>query len=246
MPNSWFSRCPTRYIDVLTDLEASHLYHLLQDRIPRAEATFLKSVAAVRNAVAHHHVVEASHIIALSEFWERIRSPRTNVRGWDWPRCGQQLVLMVGPSGAGKSTLAAQRHTHDSIVSSDAIRIEKYGSITAAHDQSEVFAEVQRRVCRRLANGDTVVVDATNLKQRDRLSIVGSVPLDLPVVYEVVDRPMADKIATGGWRLEREGLIEGHDEMFRMELPNILSGDERPNVEVIDLRRLAFPDSTAA
>ncbi|WP_368854572.1 AAA family ATPase, partial [Acinetobacter baumannii] len=71
---------------------------------------------------------------------------------------------MVGPSGAGKTTLAGRRHAPDSIISSDAIRIEKYGSLAVGSDQTQVFEEVGRRVLRRLGQGESVVVDATNLK----------------------------------------------------------------------------------
>jgi hypothetical protein len=224
-----------KHIHALHDLEASHLYHLLNERIPVREATFLKSVGAVRNKVAHHNVVPADHLIRLSEAWEDIRSIRSGARGWDWPRCGQKLVLMVGPSGAGKSTLAKRRYDPESIVSSDDIWIEKYGSMVTS-DQSDVFREVERRVLRRLAGGDSVVLDATNLKRRDRLAIVDRIPSDIQIVYEVVDRPLEDKLATGDWRLTREGLIEGHNEIFIQELPNILAGDARRNVNVVDLR----------
>jgi AAA domain len=235
LPYGVETRKGMKYIHALRDLEASHLYHLLNERIPIREATFLKSVAAVRNKVAHHNVVPADHLIRLSGTWEDIRSHRSEARGWDWPRCGQKLVLMVGPSGAGKSTLAKRRYALDSIVSSDAIRIEKYGSLETS-DQTEVFKEVERRVIRRLAEGETVVLDATNLKRNDRLAIVDKIPSDIQIVYEVVDRPLAEKIATGDWRLKREGLIEGHSEIFVRELPNILAGDNRPNVDVIDHR----------
>ncbi|ANY81307.1 hypothetical protein BB934_26355 [Microvirga ossetica] len=235
LPYAVETRKGIKHIHALRDLEASHLYHLLNERIPKLEATFLKSVAAVRNTVAHHNVVPADHLIKLSEKWDEIRSNRSEARGWDWPRCGQKLVLMVGPSGAGKSTLAKRRYSQDSIVSSDDIRIEKYGSLETS-DQTDVFKEVERRVIRRLADGETVVLDATNLKRNDRLAIVDKIPADIQIVYEVVDRPLPEKLATGDWRLKKEGLIEGHSEIFIQELPNILAGDNRPNVDVIDHR----------
>ena len=42
-----------------------------------------------------------------------------------------------------------------------------------------------KRVHNRLSRGETVVVDATNLRQRDRLAIVDLAPPDIQVVYEV-------------------------------------------------------------
>lgn len=224
-----------KLIEDLRDFEVNHIYYILEDRIPIRHAKFLKMATAVRNKVAHHNVVPTDLLIRISETWDEIRSNRSEARGWDWPRCGQKLVLMVGPSGAGKSTLAKRRYALDSIVSSDAIRIEKYGSIETS-DQTDVFKEVERRVIRRLSEGETAVLDATNLKRNDRLAIVDKIPSDIQIVYEVVDRPLAEKIATGDWRLKREGLIEGHSEIFVRELPNILAGDNRPNVDVIDHR----------
>lgn len=235
LPYAVETKAGTKYVKELSGYEVSHVYHILNERVSKREATFLKSVVAVRNKVAHYDPVPASHLISLSEAWEGIRTTKSQVKGWDWPRSGQKLVLMVGPSGAGKTTLASRMYPHDSIVSSDAIRIEKYGT-DVVPDQSEVFREVVKRALRRLADGETVVIDATNLRQRDRLAIVDRVPSDIRVVYLVIDRPLKDKIATGGWRLEREGLIEGHAELFEQELPKILAGDNRPNVEVVDHR----------
>ena len=88
-------------------------------------------------------------------------------------------------------------------------------------------------------------MDATNFRRPDRPTIVDLAPLDIQVIYEVVDRSLAEKLATGDWRLEQEELIQGHDELFQIELPNILAGDGRPNVEVTDLRQDVLKRSVA-
>jgi len=102
-------------------------------------------------------------------------------------------------------------------------------------NQARVFAEVHKRVLDRLSRGETAVVDATNLRQRDRLAVVDLTPQDISVIYEVVDRPMADKLRQAGWR--RPELIHGHAEIFESEIDNILVGDGRANVTVRDIRQ---------
>ncbi len=153
-------------------------------------------------------------------------------------------MLLVGPSGAGKTTRAKRQYGADEIVSSDAIREEIYGSLSVAGSQAEVFAEVHKCVRERLSRGETAVVDATNLRQRDRLAVVDLAPADILVIYEVVDRPIEEKLAQAGRRTAE--LIQGHAEMFDLELANIMKGDGRPNVVVCDLRQTTQQESVAA
>jgi predicted kinase len=147
---------------------------------------------------------------------------------------------MVGPSCGGKTTLAKRRHDDEAIISTDDIRLELYGSLTTVSDQEEVFRRARERALLRLSRGENVIIDATNLRQRDRLNFVDMVPVDIKVIYEVVDRPLSDKLATAGWRAERrfgeKSLVEGHHALFEAELPAIIQGDGRSNVTVVDLR----------
>jgi predicted kinase len=94
-------------------------------------------------------------------------------------------VILVGPSTAGKTTHAKRHYGADEIVSADALRVEIYGSLNVPGSQGKLFEEVHKRVHNRLSRGETVVVDATNLRQRDRLAIVDLAPPDIQVVYEV-------------------------------------------------------------
>ncbi|WP_157934333.1 hypothetical protein [Microvirga ossetica] len=71
-------------------------------------------------------------------------------------------------------------------------------------------------------------MDVTNLKRNGRLAIVDKIAADIQIIYEVVDRPLAEKVATGDWRLKKQGLIEGHGELFIQELPNIPAGEQPP------------------
>ncbi|GAB3840853.1 AAA family ATPase [Dactylosporangium cerinum] len=78
------------------------------------------------------------------------------------------LTLLVGPPAAGKSTFARSwveggRIDAGGVVSCDAVRAELFGTRVDVADDPDVFAEMDRRVSARLAAGQAVVVDATNV-----------------------------------------------------------------------------------
>lgn len=222
------------------DLENKHLRDCLDGTLERRDVSFLRAVNKARNHIAHNEVPEPSLLSAISSHWRDDNlSGRKEVAGWNWPRCGQRLILLVGPSGAGKSTYAKAHFAPDEIVSTDAIREEMFGSNIAPGPQSPVFATAMERLCDRLARGETAVLDATNIQRRFRLQIVDLAPPDMTVEYIVIDRDMEEKRRDGGWRNEREGLLEGHARTFAQELGDILRGDGRPNVSVTDRRQLS-------
>ena len=136
------------------------------------------------------------------------------------------IVLMIGPSGAGKSTLANKLFNSHEIVSSDQIREELTGDFRMQTANSEVFFELHRRVELKINMGQRAVVDATNLKVRDRKFFVDLARKNnVNLYYVVINRPIDEKIRDGGWRLGVENLIEKHDEVFRSNLPDINRGD---------------------
>lgn len=136
------------------------------------------------------------------------------------------LVLMVGPSGAGKSTLAKAKFPNYEIVSSDALREELVGDMMRQDLNDTIFAELNRRVELKLALGERVVVDATNLRKRDRMSIVDlGQAAGVPIFYVVVNRTVEEKNKTAGWRREVPGLIERHDQVFKSNERDIMRGD---------------------
>lgn len=214
-------------------LELFDLMVLLRGAMPQAERTLLADCLTLRRMMAHVDPAEPWRIMAASAQWERMEHEFPHsAAGWDWPRCGQGLVLMVGPSGAGKSTYAAQSYDPADVVSSDAIRIELFGSLAAEGDQGPVFDRVRAEVRLRLSSGRSAVVDATHLKASDRVANARLAPVDMPVEYVVIDRAMQDKVAAGGWRLERPGLLDNHAKMFAAELPDIMDRDGLANVTV--------------
>lgn len=152
------------------------------------------------------------------------------------------LVVMVGPSGAGKSTVSSALFNKYEIVSSDSIREELTGDLTSQHYNSLVFSEFHRRIDLKLSIGERVVVDATNLRKKDRMTVahIGA-KHHVPVFYLVINRPIDEKIKTGGWRVSdsHNGVIEKHEEIFTSQLPDILNGDGMATV--IDLRDQKIP-----
>ncbi len=88
------------------------------------------------------------------------------------------LVILIGPPGAGKSTFArglVARGVIDEAawMSNDRLAIEMFGDALdrALHD-SYIFAEQDRRISDRLANGLVTVVDATNVRSEARSRLI--------------------------------------------------------------------------
>jgi predicted kinase len=84
------------------------------------------------------------------------------------------------------------------------------------------------------------VIDATNLRRKDRIAHAAFAPDGVPVRYIVCNRPMEVKQQDGGWRngvmINGVSLIERHEQIFNSQLADILAGDHLPNVTVLDKR----------
>ena len=87
------------------------------------------------------------------------------------------FILLCGPSGSGKSYYAEnylKRQFKDCVVlSSDAIRGEIYGDENCQKDPQRVFDIMNRRTLDAIARGVSVIYDATNLKERFRIHLLG-------------------------------------------------------------------------
>ncbi len=231
-------------------LELFDIKAILESVLSSEETLLLGDCLSLRRAMAHSDPGGTFRIIRMSERWERLEPdfPTASV-GWDWPRCGQSLVMMVGPSGAGKSTYAADHYDGAEIVSSDAIRGDLFGGLDVLGDQGPVFERLRADVRQRLAVGRRVVVDATHIKTADRLSTARLAPADIPVEYVVIDRLMDEKVATAGWRAQRPSLLTTHAATFAANREAVLAGDGLPNVTVtvppLDGRNVALQPTVA-
>ncbi|MCE9564634.1 MAG: AAA family ATPase [Planctomycetes bacterium] len=155
------------------------------------------------------------------------------------------LTLMVGPSGGGKTTWltsegASAHGIHPShVISSDQIRADLCGDFRDQTKNDEVFTTLHAIAQARLAHGLPTVIDATNLRRKDRLAAV-ALAKGGKVRYVIIDRPEAEKRRDAGWRAGLQiDLIAKHAQTFGSQVKDILAGDQLPNVEVIDLRRAA-------
>lgn len=164
---------------------------------------------------------------------------------WEAPRLIEPIqqplmALLVGPSGAGKSTYARQHFNDSWVISSDALRREYCGDFKSQERNDDVFEAMRRLARARLECGLPVIIDATNLRRRDRLAFVSLVPAGTCVEYVVVDRPLLEKLRDAGWRsgvmVKGRPLVEAHHDRFQSSLKDILAGDGLPNVSVHDAR----------
>lgn len=156
-----------------------------------------------------------------------------------------KLILLVGPSGAGKSTYAEELKVlngnwPDMVVSTDCIRHQLCGDFRDQSKNYHVFDYVHKLIRLRNEHGLDTIVDATNLKTKDRNTIRSLVMHNTKIEYHVIDRPLEDKLRDGGWRLEVDingkNLVEVHHQTFQSNLKEILEGDSDSRVTVFDMR----------
>jgi predicted kinase len=151
-----------------------------------------------------------------------------------WEAGAILLDVMVGPSGGGKTTFCNQHFERHAVLSSDEMRVWLLGNKEDQTQNDRVFAALHDLAYTRLKHGLRTVVDATNLRRKDRMAVAALAPKTAGVRYIVVDRPMDEKMATRDWR--PEWLLKKHDQTFRSQVKDILAGDGLPNVEVWDTR----------
>jgi len=124
------------------------------------------------------------------------------------------LVVLVGAAGSGKSTLAARLFAADSILSSDAHRGLVSGDETDQRATRTAFAILHRRLARRLGDGQTTVVDATNVTSYARRSLVRrATDHGIPAVAIVLDLEPGLVLARNGLRgagIVPEAVVERH------------------------------------
>ncbi len=153
---------------------------------------------------------------------------------------GQHLLdVLVGPSGAGKSTYCVRNYKPHDVVSLDAIREHLFGPNWPALSPEALFRTFKfaKDIVRaRLENGVFTVVDATNLKQKDRLMWMTVLPKGALARYVLIDRDYDEKMATKGHRSE-ELVSRHHQTMQHTTLKDVKGVDGLGNVMLLDARQ---------
>lgn len=84
------------------------------------------------------------------------------------------LYIMIGPSGSGKSTIASkikESIPHSIIVSTDAIREEKWGNAGDQREPQVIFRIAYSNTEQYLKEGYNVIFDSTALKSKYRKNL---------------------------------------------------------------------------
>ena len=108
-----------------------------------------------------------------------------------------ELIVMCGLSGSGKSTIAKELAVkHDAIiVSSDAIRKEKCGTVADQSKNEEVFKIFHKRIRKYLSKGQSVIADATNITMKSRRAVIENVRgLDVEKICYIIPKQFKDCI----------------------------------------------------
>jgi protein phosphatase len=114
------------------------------------------------------------------------------------------LVVLVGAAGSGKSTLAARLFVPELILSSDANRALLTGDEADQAVTKTAFAILHRQLSRRMAGGQTTVVDATNVTSFARRSLVRRATAHaVPAIAIVLDLPVKLVLARNATRVGR-------------------------------------------
>ena len=117
---------------------------------------------------------------------------------------GDALILLVGPSSSGKSTWAMTRFAPAEILSSDAFRELVAGDAADQAATADAFKVLHQVAKARLRRGLRSVVDATNLTERARRSLLRlAAAAGRPAVAIVFDVPLKRCLAQNAARPDR-------------------------------------------
>lgn len=149
------------------------------------------------------------------------------------------VSLLIGPSRAGKSSYLnsitkGSIWASSCVLSSDGLRQAICGEWTNQEYNSLVFSYIQEAVALRCKYGLPTAIDATNIRDADRKSILNRCTPDTVIDYLVFDRPLEDKVRDRGD--VPEAVVRRHHATFQSNLKSILSGDGDSRVSVRDLR----------
>ena len=135
------------------------------------------------------------------------------------------LILLSGLPGSGKTTFAAQLapRLDACVLESDLVRRELFPKRRYTHKESgAVFAEVRKRAEEALEQGRDVIIDATNLRERERRGFLELAERQgAPVVAVRLTAP--DAVVRERLSGPREGASEANIGVY-----NRMRGEEEP------------------
>lgn len=160
-----------------------------------------------------------------------MKEPTMKVIELDQP----MLIIMSGVPGSGKSTLVElieyQQQTFGiynlRVVSPDAIRIERNGSLLntprTKEENAAVFSEAHKRIKQHLRNKEDVIFDATNLTMKYRSDIYNTYRPDAFVIVAQTDVELYELLHINAVRPEDERVPEDviKDMFLKLEAPRI-------------------------
>lgn len=102
-----------------------------------------------------------------------------------------KLTLMIGLPGSGKSTYVNKNYEfrriffHNvAILSSDRVRKELYLDENDQSHNEEVFQYIKETAVNKLRAGIDVVIDATNIRRKDRMNLINFIDSKIGYFYE--------------------------------------------------------------
>lgn len=130
----------------------------------------------------------------------------------------RKLYILIGAPGSGKSTWAKAQH-NAVILSSDDIRLEKFGTLDCQDKNNEVFQLLHNRLDYYAQYTDSnIIYDATNINQRRRKAIFEKHKSDFEVVAVVFDLPIGKLLENNN---KREGLAAVPEHVIKRMINNL-------------------------
>ena len=150
---------------------------------------------------------------------------------------------MIGPSGGGKSTWAKENCNpkNEVILSSDWFREAVTRNFFDLSQQPRVFTAMHKVARAYLDAGINVILDATYLKQKDRIQTLETLQMnwdiypDADIMYVICNQPMKDKLKPERLDWRPECLVKKHEKQFLDGLETLKQEIEIfTNIGVID------------
>ena len=155
------------------------------------------------------------------------------------------IVVLIGPIRCGKSTWASSTFENHEIIDADAIRVELCGDRNNHTVNSSVWNEIHRRTELRISLGQRVVIDATNLKSKDRKGFFEIADTyGVPLIYvPAITKSLEERILL--FPQDRQE-IEKSEAVYRNYLRDTESGDSgKASVVSLDAQVVYHPDYTS-